>query len=91
MRYWIVRNVAAVETDGLAIEEIGEGFVGSGGITQRTRGKRDAAYKVFVQLAVHSETHADAAPVPVSHAVLEEALTAYPDVAIEAEARLGER
>ena len=82
----IVGDVTAIEADGLAVEVVGEGLIGGCGITQRTSGQINSAREIFVQLAFKSETHANPGAVAIGESgnVLEQALAAQPNVAIEA-------
>ena len=61
----VVRDVALVETDCLAIEIVGEGLVGRRRIAQRTRGQRDSGRKIVVQFALESEAHTDTGAVAI--------------------------
>ena len=88
MRDRIVGDIAAIQSDGLAVEKVGERLVGRGGISQRTGSQGNAADEIFAQLAIEAEAHSDAAAVPILERsqILKEAFTANPDVTGKAEA-----
>src|SRR5215813_7269350 len=82
----IVGDECLVESDGLAIEEVGKGLIGGRGIAKRAGREIDGAIEVFVQLAFHTETGADAGTVAVLRAFLGKVLATNTDIASEAEA-----
>src|SRR6266581_2530791 len=86
MRDRIVGDPGLVERNRLAIEEVGQGFVGGRRIAERTCSQINPTGKVFVQLAIKAETHTKTGAVAVWNSVLDEVFTAYPDIAIETEA-----
>ena len=83
----IVGDILAIKTDGLPIEEIGQGLVGRGWISERAGRQGDTAHKIVTQLAVESEAHSYPPTVAVlkGRNILKKALTANPDVAVEPE------
>src|SRR5581483_7950308 len=87
----IVADVATIEADGFAIEEVGEGFIRGSRIAERAGSQCHSAKEVFIQLAVYAKANTNACPVAIqagsaAGVALEETLAAYPNVAIEAEA-----
>src|SRR6266550_2806004 len=85
MRDRIVGDPGLVERNRLAIEEVGQGFVGGRRIAERTCSQINPTGKVFVQLAVKAETHTKTGAVAVRYTVLDEVFTTYPDITVEAE------
>src|SRR5438270_9852682 len=81
-----IGDVAAIECDRLAIERVGEGFVGSSGIALRSCCERDAADEILVKLAIHSEPHTNASAVPVLNSSLRGIFPSDANVSGEAEA-----
>src|SRR5437764_3201654 len=85
MRCGIIRNVSLIQSYRFAVEDVGEGFIGGGGITLRSGRNRHSANEVLVQLTFQSQAHADAGAVAVLGPSLLETLAAYPNVAREPE------
>src|SRR5438132_13433502 len=86
MRYGVISDPCLVESDGFAVEEVGQRFIGGRWIAERTGGQVNSAGEVFVQLAIKAETHTKTGAVAVWNSVLDEVFTTYPDIAIETEA-----
>src|SRR5579872_151742 len=76
----IVGDVAAIQSNGLAIEDVGERLVGGSRIAERTRRQGKCGNEILVQLAVDTETHADTGAIAVGDAVLVEGLASDTDV-----------
>ena len=57
VRHWVVRDPRLVECNGLAIEEVGQRFICSSRIAERTGSQVNPAGEVFVQLAIKTEAH----------------------------------
>ena len=89
MRLRIVGDVGAIQTNGLAVEEIAQGFIGGAGVAQRTGGHPDASDEVLIQLTFQTEAHADAGAIAVGNTSLKEVLT--PDAHVASEADASER
>lgn len=99
MSHRVVGDVAAIEANGFAIEEVGERFVGGGRVAERTGSDGDSADEVFAQLAVDAEAHTNAGAIAINAAqrsggiaatvVLEKALAADADIAVKAETAQG--
>ena len=87
MRHRVVSDVASIQANCLAIEEIGKGFVGRRRIAKRTGRQGNSAEEVFVQLAFNAKANTDAAAITVRKPweVLEEAFAAYANVTRESE------
>src|SRR5690349_2800936 len=86
MRHRVVGDESAIECDGFPVEGVGQGFVGGGGISERTCSQRNSTDEVFVQFAIEAEPDANASAVPVLGAGLRVILAAYPDVSRKPEA-----
>src|ERR1700686_3812182 len=87
----VVGDVAAIQPNRLSVEVVGQGLVGGRGIAKRSRRETNTGGEVIVQLALESETHANANPVAVitdcaAAVLLEETLTAHANVAVPAKA-----
>src|SRR5437867_1426375 len=85
MRDRIVGDPGLVESNGFAVEQVGQRFISGRRIAERTGGQVNPAGKVFVQLAIKTEAHPQAGAVAVRYSVLDEVFTTYPDITIEAE------
>src|SRR6266480_5400766 len=86
MRDRIVGDPGLVESNGFAVEKVGQRFISGRRIAERTSGQVNPAGKVFVQLAIKTEAHPQAGAIAVWNSVLDEVFTTYPDIAIETEA-----
>src|SRR5581483_2057974 len=83
MCHRVVGDVAAIERNGLAIEDIGERLVCSGGIAERAGRQRESADKIFIQFTVDTEAHADTRTIAILHAQLVVMLTSDAHVPAE--------
>ena len=79
-RHRIVGDVGAVQSYSLAIEIIGEGFIGGRRIAQRTSRQCHCSVEILVQLAIKTEASAHSGTVAVRHSALHKTLPANPDV-----------
>src|SRR5205823_2369026 len=70
----------AIKANGFAIKGIGEGFIGSGGVAQRSGGNCDTAKEVFIELAIKPEPDANTGAITVLRAGLSVVFAAYPNV-----------
>ena len=88
MGYWVVCYVTAVQADGLAVEEVGERFIGRGGIAEGPGCQGQPSDKVIIELAIDTKPHTNSGAVAIkeSRLVLEKAFTTDADIAIKAEA-----
>src|ERR1700680_1305478 len=85
----VVGDVAPVQGNRLAIEKVGESFVGGGGVAEGARSQINAPHKVFVQLTVKAETRPYPGPIAVRYAFLKVVLSPYPRVSREAKTSEG--
>src|ERR1700674_4234976 len=84
--HWVVGDVAAIQPNRLSVEVVGQGLIGGRGIAERSRRETNTGGEVIGQLALESETNANANAVAViaqcaSAVLLEETLTAHPHIA----------
>src|SRR6266576_6049738 len=86
MRYGVISDPCLVESDGFAVEEVGQRFIGGRWIAERTGGQVNSAGEVFVQLAIKAETHTKTGAVAIKCSFLNEILATHPHISIEAEA-----
>src|SRR5438046_5298264 len=86
MRNRIVCNEGLIQADRLTVEVIGQGFIRGCGVAQRAGCEIDAGVEILVQLAFHSEAHAQTGAVTVLNALLSEVFAADADIAVEPEA-----
>src|SRR6202163_2838014 len=87
----VVGDVAAIQANRLSVEVVGQGLIGGRGIAARSRREANTGGEVVVQLALKSETNANANPIAIiakcaSAVLLEETLTAHPHIAVPAKA-----
>src|SRR4029077_21236578 len=83
MGHRVVGDVAPIQANRLAIEKVGQGFIGGGGVGEGARSQINAAHKVLVQLTVNAETRPYPAPIAVHYPLLKVVLSPYPHVSRE--------
>ena len=76
-----ISNVALVQSDRLAIESVGQGFISCCGIALASSCNRKSADEILVQLAFQAKAHANAASVAVLSCILHEAFAAHSHIA----------
>ena len=86
MRDRIVGDPGLVESNGFAVEKVGQRFISGRRIAERTSGQVNPAGKVFVQLAIKTEAHPQAGAIAIKCSFLNEILATHPHISIEAEA-----
>src|SRR5215469_13469530 len=82
----IVCDPSLVESNRLAIKEVGQSLIGRRGVAQRASRKINARIKILVQLAFHTQANAQTGTVTILSALLGEVLAADTDITREAKA-----
>src|SRR4029077_5967667 len=85
----VVSDVAPIQGNRLAIEKIGQGFIGGAGVGERARSQINATHKVFVQLTVNAETRPYPGPIAVRYPLLKVVPSPYPHVPRQAKTSEG--
>src|SRR6202171_1993260 len=84
MCHRVVGDVAPVQGNRLAIEKVGQSFIGGGGGGEGARSQINATHKVFVQLTFNAKTRPYPVPIAVRYPLLKVVLSPYPHVSGEA-------
>src|SRR5258708_537676 len=84
MCHRVVGDVAPIQANRLAIEKVGQGFIGGAGVAEGARSQINSTHKVFVQLTVNAETRPYPGPIAVRYPLLKVVLSAYPHVSRQA-------
>src|SRR5436309_8086326 len=78
MRDRIVGDPGLVESNGFAVEKVGQRFISGRRIAERTSGQVNPAGKVFIQLAIKTEAHPQAGAIAIKCSFLNEILATHP-------------
>src|SRR5260370_4186501 len=79
----IVSDVSLVQRNRFAVEKVGKGLIGSGGITLSSGSDRYSADEVLIKGAFQAKAYANSSSVSVLSSILYERFTADADVAVE--------
>src|SRR5258708_9096504 len=83
MGHRVVGDVAPIQANRLAIEKVGQGFIGGAGVGEGARSQINATHKVFVQLTVNAEARPYPGPIAVRYPLLNGIFPPYPHVSTE--------
>src|SRR5689334_5162169 len=85
MGHRIVRNVALIQPNGLALKEVGQGLVSRRWITKRSGSQRNTTDKVLIESTFNTKANPNSGAVAVRDCLLKEALSTDSDVSNKAE------